>query len=72
MRGGIIFSGVRARGSRARWSTELRRKIGLVFQSPKLLPNLNVVQNVRIPLMHRGVPMGAQKRMALEALEQVA
>ena len=47
------------------------RKIGLVFQSPKLLPNLNVVQNVRIPLMHRGVSLACQKDMAHEALDLV-
>lgn len=53
------------------WNTTLRRRIGMIFQDGKLLPNLNVLDNVCVPLVHRGLWPEHQRRRALEALRAV-
>jgi putative ABC transport system ATP-binding protein len=47
------------------------RKIGFVFQSFHLIPDLKVVDNVEIPLLYRGTPARERRRRALEALDKV-
>lgn len=49
----------------------LRKSIGYIFQDSKLIPNLNVIENVAIPLLHRGFWPSEQKRRAALALEKV-
>jgi ABC-type lipoprotein export system ATPase subunit len=49
----------------------LRKSIGYIFQDSKLIPNLNVIENVAIPLLHRGFWPAEQKRRAALALEKV-
>ena len=50
----------------------LRNKmIGFVFQSFHLIPELNVVDNVELPLLYRHMSAGERRRLALEALEKV-
>ena len=52
--------------------TRLRRaKIGFVFQEFNLLPVLNAVENVELPLRYQKVKPAERRRRALEALEQV-
>jgi putative ABC transport system ATP-binding protein len=47
------------------------RKIGFIFQSFNLIPDLDVRDNVDVPLRYRGLP-GAERRSRIErALEQV-
>jgi putative ABC transport system ATP-binding protein len=48
-----------------------RRQIGLVFQDAKLLPDHSVVENVCLPLNHRGIWPARQRRLAIEALDWV-
>lgn len=51
---------------------ELRNtKIGFVFQSFNLLPKLNILQNVEVPLQYRGVSRKARRKLAEEALAAV-
>ena len=51
---------------------ELRNtKIGFVFQSFNLLPRLNILQNVEVPLQYRGVSRKARRKLAEEALAAV-
>lgn len=51
---------------------ELRNKyIGFVFQSFYLLPRLNAVENVALPLMYAGVPKKERLERAMEALRTV-
>ncbi len=47
------------------------RKIGFVFQFFNLLPKLNVVQNVELPMIYSGVSGKERRERALRALEMV-
>jgi putative ABC transport system ATP-binding protein len=46
-------------------------KIGFVFQSFNLLPKLNVLENVELPMVYSRVGHGERRRRALEAIEAV-
>jgi putative ABC transport system ATP-binding protein len=46
-------------------------EVGFIFQSFHLVPDLNVLDNVQIPLLYRGLPGRDRHRMAEEALERV-
>ena len=47
------------------------RKIGFVFQNFNLLGNMNAKENVRLPLLYRGMRAGDADRLAVSMLEQV-
>lgn len=47
------------------------RELGFVFQSFYLLPRLNALQNVELPLVYAGMPREQRRRMAEEALIKV-
>ena len=47
------------------------RKIGFVFQSFNLIPDLDVSDNVDVPLRYRGLPAAERKARIEKALEQV-
>jgi len=47
------------------------QEIGFVFQTFHLITDLNVVDNVEIPLLYRKLPGSQRRKMALEALERV-
>ena len=52
--------------------SEIRnKKIGFVFQSFNLLPKLNALENVELPMIYGGVERGERKKRAMEALERV-
>jgi putative ABC transport system ATP-binding protein len=46
----------------------LAAQIGLVFQRPSLLPPLNVLENVGLPLVLRGMPESEAQQRAYDAL----
>jgi putative ABC transport system ATP-binding protein len=46
-------------------------KIGFIFQSFNLIPDLNVYDNVDVPLRYRGMAGSERKRRISEALERV-
>ena len=51
---------------------ELRnRKIGFVFQNFSLVPVLNALENVQLPLLFRATGEGEARRRAVEALDAV-
>src|SRR3989454_12662147 len=47
------------------------QKIGFVFQFFNLLPKLNVLQNVELPMIYSGLPARKRRAGALEALKMV-
>jgi len=47
------------------------REIGFIFQSFNLIGDLNVYENVELPLTYRGMPSGERKNRVQEALERV-
>jgi putative ABC transport system ATP-binding protein len=47
------------------------QKIGFVFQFFNLLPKLNVMQNVELPMIYGGVSTKERQRRAMEALKLV-
>jgi putative ABC transport system ATP-binding protein len=69
--GELQFDGRLVSRSADGWDAGLRTQIGFVFQDAKLIPELTVLENVRLPLVHRGFWPAAQKRHALEALVRV-
>ncbi|HLQ75244.1 MAG TPA: ABC transporter ATP-binding protein [Alloiococcus sp.] len=47
------------------------KEIGFVFQSFNLLPRMNLLENVMLPLVYAKVPKKERQRRAKEALERV-
>jgi putative ABC transport system ATP-binding protein len=47
------------------------REIGFIFQAFNLIGDLNVYENVELPLTYRGMPSSERKRRVQEALERV-
>ncbi|PZS40590.1 MAG: ABC transporter ATP-binding protein [Pseudonocardiales bacterium] len=47
------------------------RRLGVVFQGPSLVPPLDVVENVALPLLIAGVPDAVATGRAVEALTEV-
>jgi len=46
-------------------------KIGFIFQAFNLIPDLNVADNVEVPLRYRGMRAAERQRRSREALERV-
>ena len=47
------------------------KEIGFVFQSFNLLPKLNSIKNVELPLIYMGTPKEKRKELAMSALKKV-
>jgi len=70
--GQIAIEGVSLSGMSDHERTDYRaRRMGFVFQFYNLLPVLNAVENVELPLLVSGVKLREARKRALEALEQV-
>lgn len=70
--GTINLDGVMIQGaSRAQLATLRNQKIGFVFQFFNLLPKLNVLQNVELPMIYSGIGRRERHERAMEALKQV-
>ena len=51
---------------------EIRNEmLGFIFQQYNLLPKLNLLENVEVPLMYAGVPKEERRKRAAAALEKV-
>lgn len=70
--GTIKLDGMMIQGASARQLAAIRnRKIGFVFQFFNLLPKLNVLQNVELPMIYSGISGRERRQRALAALESV-
>jgi len=47
------------------------REIGFIFQAFNLIGDLNVYENVELPLTYRGMPSSERRKAVMEALEKV-
>jgi putative ABC transport system ATP-binding protein len=47
------------------------KMIGFIFQQYNLLPKLNLLENVELPLLYAGVPPAERKERAMKSLERV-
>lgn len=48
------------------------KEIGFIFQGYNLIPALTAYENVELPLIYQGVPLGKREDMVMEALRRVA
>src|SRR5580704_4352472 len=70
--GEYLLDGVNVKQLDDRARSRLRNeKIGFVFQSFNLIPDLNLYDNVDVPLRYRGLPRADRRRRIEHALEQV-
>lgn len=70
--GSIEIDGRRVDGMKDSHLAEFRnRTLGFVFQSFHLIPSLNVLDNVEVPLFYRHVPSKERRRLAEEVLARV-
>jgi putative ABC transport system ATP-binding protein len=72
-RGGVQLNGTKINGYRDKQLAKMRNeKLGFIFQTFHLIPDLSVVDNVEIPLLYRPALRGAERRkLALHALDRV-
>src|SRR5882672_7945608 len=69
-RGSIKLDGIDIHNaSRAELASMRNRKIGFVFQFFNLLPKLNVLQNVELPMIYSGVSSRERRERAMAALQ---
>ena len=69
--GSVTIDGTNLSGDAAQSAGFRLRTIGFVFQSFNLLPALNAVENVAMPLMLRGERRSNARRAAAALLEQL-
>lgn len=69
--GEYILDGINTKCSDSKLAEIRNSKIGFIFQNYNLLPKLNVLENVELPLCYLGLPNGKIREKALESLKKV-
>lgn len=70
-KGEVFVGGINVAKLLNRKVYKLRRKLGIVFQDYKLLPKMNVYENVAVALEIYGLKESEVRKKVLKALEQV-
>jgi putative ABC transport system ATP-binding protein len=71
-RGRLVLAGHEIAGMGDRELSRLRNEtVGFIFQTFHLIADLNVMDNVELPLLYRGTRSAERRRLAREALEKV-
>jgi putative ABC transport system ATP-binding protein len=70
--GEYVLNGQPVQGLKLSQRARIRnREIGFIFQAFNLIGDLNVYENVELPLTYRGMPTAERKKKVHEALERV-
>jgi putative ABC transport system ATP-binding protein len=70
--GEYLLDGADVRGLNDNQRSRLRNeKIGFIFQAFNLIPDLNVYDNIEVPLRYRGLGAGERKRRIQDSLQRV-
>lgn len=70
--GKVLFEGNELTNISEKQLDKLREKMGMVFQSFNLFPNMNVLENIKLaPMKVKGVSEQEAEKKALELLEKV-
>jgi ABC-type lipoprotein export system ATPase subunit len=70
--GEYLLDGADVRGLNDNQRSKLRNeKIGFIFQAFNLIPDLNVYDNIEVPLRYRGLAAGERKRRIQASLQRV-
>lgn len=70
-KGEYVLDGQNTKCSDSKLAEIRNKKIGFVFQNYNLLPKLNVLENVELPLLYLGYPSSKIREKAKEAIEKV-
>lgn len=69
--GEYILDGLNTKCSDSKLAEIRNSKIGFIFQNYNLLPKLNIMENVELPLLYLGLSKKVVKERALESLKRV-
>lgn len=69
--GEYILDGLNTKCSDNKLAEIRNKKIGFIFQNYNLLPKLNILENVELPLLYLGYPRKQIREKALAALDKV-
>jgi putative ABC transport system ATP-binding protein len=70
--GSYLLDGVEVTSlSRTQLADLRNRKLGFIFQGFNLLPRMNALDNVMLPMVYAGVPLGTRRQRAQVALRAV-
>ena len=70
--GSYLLDGVDVSGMNDDQRSRIRnQKIGFIFQAFNLIPDLDVQDNVEVPLRYRGLPAAERRKRAADALARV-
>lgn len=70
--GSLLVDGHTIKDYNSKATSKFRnQKLGFIFQSFHLIPDLRVIDNVELPLLYRSISSKERKSLAAEALESV-